>query len=70
VAPSVAHIPWVTLKFLLTDVVFGHRKMTRALEQCSCTGAPATGQRATRANDLLHDRGDETLVVATAHRRL
>ncbi|HEY2360249.1 MAG TPA: methyltransferase domain-containing protein, partial [Candidatus Angelobacter sp.] len=23
VAPSVAHIPWVTLKFLLTDVVFG-----------------------------------------------
>jgi len=30
VAPSVAHIPWVTLKFLLTDVVFGERKMTRA----------------------------------------
>ena len=30
VAPSVAHIPWVTLKFLLTDVVFGKRKMTRA----------------------------------------
>jgi len=30
VAPSVAHIPWVTLKFLLTDVVFGTRKMTRA----------------------------------------
>ena len=30
VAPSVAHIPWVTLKFLLTDVVFGARKMTRA----------------------------------------
>ncbi|HEY0795594.1 MAG TPA: methyltransferase domain-containing protein [Acidisarcina sp.] len=30
VAPSVAHIPWVTLKFLLTDVVFGQRKMTRA----------------------------------------
>ncbi len=30
VAPSVAHIPWVTLKFLLTDVVFGDRKMTRA----------------------------------------
>src|SRR5579863_153016 len=30
VAPSVAHIPWVTLKFLLTDVVFGHRAMTRA----------------------------------------
>lgn len=30
VAPSVAHIPWVTLKFLLTDVLFGHRHMTRA----------------------------------------
>jgi cyclopropane fatty-acyl-phospholipid synthase-like methyltransferase len=30
VAPSVAHIPWVTLKFLLTDVVFGKREMTRA----------------------------------------
>ena len=30
VAPSVAHIPWVTVKFLLTDVVFGKRKMTRA----------------------------------------
>lgn len=30
VAPSVAHIPWVTLKFLLTDVVFGDREMTRA----------------------------------------
>ena len=30
VAPSVAHIPWVTLKFLLTDVVFGTRRMTRA----------------------------------------
>ncbi|HEY3989655.1 MAG TPA: class I SAM-dependent methyltransferase [Acidobacteriaceae bacterium] len=30
VAPSVAHIPWVTLKFLLTDVVCGKRKMTRA----------------------------------------
>lgn len=30
VAPSVVHIPWVTLKFLLTDVVFGKRKMTRA----------------------------------------
>ncbi|HEX4155359.1 MAG TPA: methyltransferase domain-containing protein [Acidobacteriaceae bacterium] len=30
VAPSVAHIPWVTLKFLLSDVVFGKRKMTRA----------------------------------------
>jgi SAM-dependent methyltransferase len=30
VAPSMAHIPWVTLKFLLTDVVCGNRKMTRA----------------------------------------
>ena len=30
VAPSVAHIPWVTLKFLATDVVYGKRKMTRA----------------------------------------
>jgi cyclopropane fatty-acyl-phospholipid synthase-like methyltransferase len=30
VAPSVAHIPWVTLKFLLTDVVFGKAVMTRA----------------------------------------
>jgi len=30
VAPSIAHIPWVTLKFLLTDVVFGKAKMTRA----------------------------------------
>jgi SAM-dependent methyltransferase len=30
VAPSVAHVPWVTVKFLLTDVVFGDRKMTRA----------------------------------------
>jgi cyclopropane fatty-acyl-phospholipid synthase-like methyltransferase len=30
VAPSVAHVPWVTLKFLVTDVVFGTRKMTRA----------------------------------------
>jgi MPBQ/MSBQ methyltransferase len=30
VAPSVAHIPWVTLKFLLTDVLFGKRAMTRA----------------------------------------
>jgi len=30
VAPSVAHIPWVTLKFLLTDVVFGKGRMTRA----------------------------------------
>ncbi len=30
VAPSVAHVPWVTLKFLVTDVLFGERKMTRA----------------------------------------
>lgn len=30
VAPSVCHIPWVTLKFLVTDVVFGKRRMTRA----------------------------------------
>jgi MPBQ/MSBQ methyltransferase len=30
VAPSVLHVPWVTLKFLLTNVVFGKRKMTRA----------------------------------------
>jgi SAM-dependent methyltransferase len=30
VAPSVAHIPWVTLKFLVTNVVFGKRAMTRA----------------------------------------
>jgi MPBQ/MSBQ methyltransferase len=30
VAPSVAHVPLVTLKFLLTEVVFGERAMTRA----------------------------------------
>jgi cyclopropane fatty-acyl-phospholipid synthase-like methyltransferase len=30
VAPSVLHVPWVTLKFLFTTVVFGRRKMTRA----------------------------------------
>ena len=30
VAPSVVHIPWVTLKFLATDVVLGERTMTRA----------------------------------------
>jgi SAM-dependent methyltransferase len=30
VAPSVFHIPWVTLRFLMTDVVFGSRRMTRA----------------------------------------
>lgn len=30
VTPSVLHVPWVTLKFLLTTVVFGKRRMTRA----------------------------------------
>jgi SAM-dependent methyltransferase len=30
VTPSVLHVPWVTLKFLLTSVLFSHRKMTRA----------------------------------------
>jgi SAM-dependent methyltransferase len=30
VAPSIFHIPWVTLKFFLTEVVFGSRRMTRA----------------------------------------
>lgn len=30
VTPSVLHVPWVTLKFLLTSVVLGRRKMTRA----------------------------------------
>lgn len=30
VTPSVLHVPWVTLKFLLTDIVFGRRKMTLA----------------------------------------
>jgi SAM-dependent methyltransferase len=30
VSPSVFHVPWVTLKFLLTSVVFGERGMTRA----------------------------------------
>jgi MPBQ/MSBQ methyltransferase len=30
VTPSVLHVPWVTLKFLLTNVLFGKRKMTRA----------------------------------------
>jgi ubiquinone/menaquinone biosynthesis C-methylase UbiE len=30
VTPSVLHVPWVTLKFLLTDVVLGERRMTRA----------------------------------------
>ena len=30
VTPSVMHVPWVTLKFLLTSVLFGGRKMTQA----------------------------------------
>ena len=30
VTPSVFHVPWVTLKFLITSVLFGSRKMTRA----------------------------------------
>jgi cyclopropane fatty-acyl-phospholipid synthase-like methyltransferase len=30
VAPSIVHIPWVTLKFLVTDVVVGERPMTHA----------------------------------------
>lgn len=30
VAPSVMHVPWVSLRFLLTDVIFGARPMTRA----------------------------------------
>jgi MPBQ/MSBQ methyltransferase len=30
VIPSVLHVPWVTMKFLLTSVLFGRRKMTRA----------------------------------------
>ena len=30
VTPSVLHIPWVTLKFLVSSVVFGAHKMTRA----------------------------------------
>jgi len=30
VVPSGMHIPWVTLKFLMTEVVFGSRKMTKA----------------------------------------
>jgi len=30
VTPSVLHVPWVTLRFLSTAVVFGVRKMTRA----------------------------------------
>jgi len=30
VTPSVLHVPWVTLRFLLTSVLFGKRAMTRA----------------------------------------
>ena len=30
VAPSVMQVPWVTLRFLVTDVLFGKRPMTRA----------------------------------------
>lgn len=30
VAPSVAHIPWVTLRFLVTNVMMNTQKMTRA----------------------------------------
>ncbi len=30
VAPSVAHVPWVTLRFLLSNVLLGRAKMTRA----------------------------------------
>jgi len=30
VAPSIVHIPWVTVKFLITDVLAGKRAMTRA----------------------------------------
>jgi SAM-dependent methyltransferase len=30
VTPSVFHVPWVTIKFLMTSVVFGRRRMTRA----------------------------------------
>jgi SAM-dependent methyltransferase len=30
VTPSVFHVPWVTLKFLLTEVLFSGRSMTRA----------------------------------------
>ena len=30
VAPSVAHVPWVTLKFLFGDVLFSRKRMTRA----------------------------------------
>lgn len=30
VTPSVLHVPWVTFKFLMTSVLFGRRRMTRA----------------------------------------
>jgi MPBQ/MSBQ methyltransferase len=30
VTPSVLHVPWVTLKFLLATLLFGRRKMTEA----------------------------------------
>lgn len=30
VTPSVMHVPWVTLKFLLKEVLFGKRRMSRA----------------------------------------
>jgi hypothetical protein len=30
VAPSVLHIPWVTLRFLVTDVLLGKREVTAA----------------------------------------
>lgn len=30
VTPSVMHVPWATLKFLMKEVVFGSRKMSRA----------------------------------------
>ena len=30
VAPPVMHILWGTVKFLITDVLFGRRKMTKA----------------------------------------
>ncbi len=42
VAPSVAHIPWVTLKFLWTDVVFGRKQNDpRPLEQRACASIAA-----------------------------
>jgi ubiquinone/menaquinone biosynthesis C-methylase UbiE len=30
VTPSVLHVPWVTLKFLVKEVLFGNRRMSRA----------------------------------------